>query len=252
MKDFLPENFETKKHCKSIRKKIYNAALLSKKESATGFFLPETCRKNDQCQSGLCPLCMRRFRSGFLRFANDQNLHKREWLLVTIFVDGWTMAPGDFSPFGELKNNNIIRRLIQGIRRLGIPDTLIFGCIETVLKIKANIPIEKPFHLHLMVSGPQKPQLIKCIKKCIPLVRTGVPVRCDHVQSTKADFIKAASYIMKQSFWKRSESADGHKALQYPTQHQLAELGSNMGAHDVGKRFFYIGIKTSGRKFILT
>lgn len=252
MKDFLPKRFETKKFCKDRRDLIYGAALLPLEGNVPGFTLPQVCRKNERCQSGLCPICMRRFRYGFLRFADNQNLHKREWFLVTIFVEGWTIAPGDFSQFGELKNNTIVRRLIQSIRRLGVPDTLLFGCIETVLKIKANVPVGKPFHLHLMVSGPQKPQLIKCIKKCIPLVSAGVPVRCDHVKNTKPDFIKAASYTMKQPFWKRSESADGHKALQHPTQYQLSELGSNMGAHAIGERFFYLGMKASGSKFILT
>lgn len=252
MKYYLPTGFETKKFCKSLRHKAYSAATLPKTRSYTGFNLPEECKKEKRCRSGLCPICMRSFRSKFMCFAEDQKFHERQWYFVTIFVDGWTVQPEDYSPFGQLKKNEDIHSLLNKIRKLKAPDTLLFGCIETVYKTKDNLPIGKPFHLHLMVSGLSKLELMECIKKCITLSSEAVPLRCDLVKDTKEDFIKSASYVIKQPFWKRSESADGFKKLQTPGLLELAELGSNLGAHAVGERFFYIGMKFAGSKLIMT
>lgn len=252
MKHYLPARFEEKDFCKLRRSETLIASIKSRIQSGTGFNFPEVCRKKERCLSGLCHVCMRRFRSNFLRFAINQKFHEREWHLVTIFVDGWTVAPNDFSPFGQLKNNKIILRLLQRIRRLKISDTLLFGCIETVFKTRNNTPLGKPFHIHLMVSGPSKLDLQQCIKECVPLANEAVPLRCDPVRHIREDFIKATSYIIKQPFWKRSESAAGSKRLQSPKILELAELGSNLGAHDVGERFFYIGMKFVGGKLMMT
>ncbi|RBO97235.1 hypothetical protein DFR47_10216 [Pseudochrobactrum asaccharolyticum] len=246
--DYLPEAFETFGSTKERRKKIRKAVLALDNKVK----MEKKCSIDNRCHSGFCPTCLRLLRKKFLRFVQREELAKREWYMVTVFVEGWTKPAGDFEPFGELKNNPIIKKFLKQLRKVGQPDMLLFGSIETVFKVRDNKPIGKPFHLHMLISGASKEQIRVSVRKTIPRPTIGVPLRIDHVQQTAKDLVRSSSYILKQTFWLRSESKKGFKKLESPKPQQLAELLSNLGTHQWGDRFFYIGIRFCYGKFSIT
>lgn len=250
---YLPNSFETFLFTKYWRKLIKKAIKKIPPELASEVTMPSKCLKGSRCKSGFCPTCIRNLRRRLLKFTIENRLYEREWHLVTVLVDGWTKNPGDFSQFGELKKHPIIKRFLLGLHRLRRSNLFLIGSIETVFKVKMNTPAGKPFHLHMLISGLTKKEIGNQIKRRIPLSEDRVPVRIDAVGNTKKDFIDTASYVVKQTFWRQSKSKDsGSGWLQKPKENEFAELMCNLGTHNCGDRFFFIGMKYHYGKFSLT
>lgn len=250
---FLPAGFETESTCEEQRATVAKVKGQLAKELGIKIAFPRECSEFDPCESGLCPVCFRRLRKTFLRFAADESFHERSWLLATIFVEGWTTAPGDHSHFGPLKGQRVIKNLLQRIRRLDRSDTVAFGSIETVYKTVANEPVGKPFHIHLMASGMSELDLKRCIES-VPLDTTvALPLVVDAVSPLRHEFIKAASYPVKQPFWKKSypDAASKGGIPQWPKAGELAELIANMGAHALTGRLFFLGMRFDRGSFRL-
>lgn len=252
---YLPANFEKRKSCKEQRLKVENAIEIAQNLTQKKFPFSKNCIKSEKCNSGFCPVCCRSLRHKLLRFAHEQNWQERNWLFVTIFVEGWTISPQDYTCFGNLRDNKTIKNLKQRIRRLNQPNTLVFGSIETVFKTISNTPAGKPFHLHLMVSGIDKTALEACIRKALNVDSSvAIPLLIKEVKKTTSDFARVASYTFKQPLWKKSYSGlnDVHGKKQYPKTREMAELIANMGAHASSERLILMGLRFHGGTFQIT
>jgi hypothetical protein len=212
------------------------------------------CRSAAPCKSGLCPSCIRQLRVSLLDFLDDQKLYERRWHFVTIRVAGWTIAPGDHRPFGPLRDHHLVENLRTKLRRMAIPDLLVFGSIETVYNTVGNVPCGKPFHLHLMIAGLTKVQIEEAVRATIPLSDDPVPLDIVPVPATYPDFARAASYAFKQPVQKRSkrDGEDRRGKLRWPQAAELRELLSNLGVHGWTERLILMGIRCDGGRFRLT
>lgn len=250
----LPKMFEPFKSTKIDRRKIKRVLrdlpLPIKKE----IDFPSRCHKGQRCLSGLCPTCMRNFRRKFLRFAHQERLASLRWSFVTVLIDGWTIKAGVYDNFGPLKDHAIIKQILQRFRRLQQPRLILFGSIETVYQKLDSDPIGKPFHLHMMISGASKKAIHKCLNVPESLSTTSaIPIHVKLVGSTYDDFVRAASYTIKQPFWEqRKSSKSKFKPRRFPTRLALGELLSNYGQHHIGGRTFYIGIRYQHSQFSFT
>lgn len=251
---YLPSQFETLTTCQKQRLEVIKSIHLSNKYTNKPAHIPEICEVDEMCNSGLCSVCCRSVRSKLLRFIHEQEWHQLNWLFTTVFVDGWTKAPGDYSVFENLRTHKDIKNLKQRIHRLKKPNTLVFGSIETLFKTVNNNPTGKPFHLHLMVSGVDEQNLERCIRAALPVDRCAAfPIITKVVKSTSSDFIQSASYAFKLPFWKRSyiDFNDANGKKQFPKPAELAELIANLGAHAVSERLILLGMRFHSGKFKL-
>lgn len=212
------------------------------------------CRNAQPCRSGLCPKCIRQLRVQLLNFLEDEQLHHRDWYLVTIRVEGWKVAPGDCTQFEALRDHRLIENLLTRFRRMRLPGLLIFGSIETVHITVANVPVEKPFHLHLMISGATAEQIQAAIRATIPLDPTDVrPLLIDPVQPTRKDFFRAASYAFKHPLQKKSKrSAEDHGRRQSLRAAERRELMQNLGVHGWTGRLVLLGLRCDVGVFRVT
>jgi hypothetical protein len=251
--DYLTEKFEKLSLVKSWRLFVKKAMSKIPSEYADTVTMPDECTKSARCKSGFCPICMRLLRKKLLKFTKVKKFQCREWHLVTIVVEQWLKAPGDYTPFGKLKDQPAIKNLLLGIHRLKRPDVLLIGGIETVFNVMNNIPSGKPFHLHLMVSGLTREELGDLIKKHIPDTDLPRSIRFDPVGNSATDFSYAVSYVCKQPFWRKSRNDNsGSGWPQRPKDNEFAELMCNLGSHQWGDRFFFIGMKFHYGQFKLT
>ncbi|MGN6146518.1 MAG: hypothetical protein ACTHOP_23365 [Mesorhizobium sp.] len=193
-------------------------------------------------------------RINLLNFLWENHLDRRAWLFVTIRVEGWTVAPGDMRRFGKLRDHHLIEAFLTRLRRLGRPEILVFGSIETVYGVVGNIPRGKPFHLHLMITGLTAEELETLIRAAFPLSVTDVaPLDVQAVESTVADFVGVASYAFKLPFWKKSSVTPSSKPKrQWPKAAELRELISNLGVHGWTGRLILQGLRCDGGKFRLS
>ncbi|KAB2699916.1 hypothetical protein [Brucella lupini] len=251
--DYLTEKFENLSFVKSWRLLVKRAMSKIPSEYADTVTMPDECTKAARCKSGFCPICMRLLRKKLLKFTKVKKFQCREWHFVTIVVEQWLKAPGDYTPFGKLKDQPAIKNLLLGIHRLKRPDVLLIGGIETVFNVMNNIPSGKPFHLHLMVSGLTREELSNLIKKHIPDTHLPRSVRFDRVGDKPSDFPDAVSYVCMQPFWRKSKNDNsGSGWFQTPKSTDFAELMCNLGTHQWGDRFFFIGMKFHYGQFKLT
>jgi len=252
-RDYLTAKFEKLSFVKSWRLLVKKAMSKIPSEYADTVTMPDECTKVARCKSGFCPICMRLLRKKLLKFTKVNNFQCREWHFVTIVVERWLKAPGNYTPFGKLKDQPAIKNLLLGIHRLKRPDVLLIGGIETVFNVMNNIPSGKPFHLHLMVSGLTREELGDLIRKHIPDTDLPRSIRFDPVGNSATDFSDAVSYVCKQPFWRRSKNDNsGSGWFQTPKSTDFAELMCNLGTHQWGDRFFFIGMKFHYGQFKLT
>lgn len=210
------------------------------------------CSATRPCRSGLCAVCVRRLRMRLLDFLAGEHLNDLQWHFVTIRVAGWKMAPGDNRPFGRLREHRLIENLTTKLRRLKKPRLMVFGSIETVYNVVANVPDGKPFHLHLMASGVSEAEIDEAVRATIPLSADIVPLDIRTVEATDADFFEAASYAFKQPLMKRSKMRpEDRGALQRPKAAERRELISNVGVHGWLGRLILIGIRCDRGQFRL-
>lgn len=137
----LSPDFESIKACKQYRHRASAAAPASKQ------YLAEKCSPKKRCNSGLCPLCIRALRVRLVEFLHQEKLQERKWFFVTAYIRGWTKKPGDLRRFGQLGSHPQIRAFVQRLRRLNVPDLMLFGAIETVWRKNDNIATGKPFQM---------------------------------------------------------------------------------------------------------
>ncbi len=253
--DFFFENFtkfETVEACEKRRKLVLAADDWRVDNGLDSGLVPLSCDEAAPCGSGLCPLCMRRARRNGFCLAYERHLFEPGWLFVTVFIDGWTVPPGDHTPFGPLRDNPVIHRLRQAIRRTGVRDILVIGAIETVYKVVANRPVGKPFHIHFLIRGLLEHRVRGLMENHLPLdLSVPRPVDVQIAGMTEAKFLSRLSYVFKQPFWKASkaDSGDLERLLQWPKKHELAELISTLGAHPVYGRLFVISTSEPAFRF---
>ena len=255
MPNWLPLGFERGSSARAMRRKV-RAALRRHPVKYEGKRMQlGRCLAEDPCHSGLCPSCLRGLRRGLLRFLSHQRLHRREWYLVTIRVAGWTKAVGDYTPFGPLREHPAIKAYLGRLRRQGHADLVLFGSIETVFKTVANKAVGKPFHLHFMISGASKADINEAVRSTFKLDRsTRRALDVERVDPGRVNFVRAASYVFKQPYWKKShrtfKSRDGWR--QFPKPNELAELISNLGAHPWNGRLIMVGMRFDQGVFRMT
>lgn len=252
--EYLPGGFEDFAQTKSERRKIRRTLRELPREIARRINFSSRCHKGARCLSGLCPTCNRNYRRSFLRFARDNELASLRWNFVTIIVDGWDVELGDYTTFSDLRDHPLIERMLQRLRRLARPGLLVFGSIENVYKTVDGVPVGKVFHLHMMVSGLSRKTIRECLS--IPEVLSAPsdrPVLIRSVRRETRDFVKSASYAIKQPFFEeRRSSTSSRKFRRFPTKLALGELLSNYGSHPVGARAFFIGFRCDQGHFSLT
>lgn len=246
--NILPPKFESVAKCRKFRSLALAAAPTSKQ------FLAEKCSPKKRCNSGLCPLCIRALRVRFCEFLHEERLRERQWFFVTVFIRGWTKKPGDMRLFGRLGSHPEIKAFVQRLRRMKAPTLILMGAIETVWRANRNVATGKPFHLHFMVSGPSEAQ-IKLAASGFDLERSGdsSPLRVEAVPPSWDDFRNAATYTVKQTFWKYSYHGEPpRKRRAFPNQKELTELISNLGPHPVHGRLVFVGMRYEHGRFRLT
>lgn len=252
--DYLPSGFEDFTKTKIERRKIRRTLRKLPREIARRIDFSSRCHKGARCLSGLCPTCNRNYRRSFLRFARENDLASLRWNFVTVIVDGWDVELGDYSTFSDLRDHPLIERILQRFRRLARPGLLVFGSIENVYKTVDGAAVGKTFHLHMMVSGLSRETIRQCIS--IPEVLSAPsdrPVLIRSVRREARDFVKSASYAIKQPFFEqRTFSNSSRKFRRFPTKLALGELLSNYGSHPVGSRVFLIGFRCDQGHFSLT
>lgn len=251
---YLPARFESFEKTKSERRKIQNTLRDLPHNIAQCIDFQSRCHKRSRCLSGLCPTCNRNYRRSFLRFARDEKLADLRWYFVTVIVHGWDIPPGDYTPFGDLRDHSVIQRILQRFRRAAKPGLLVFGSIESSCKTEDSVPTGKAFHLHLMVSGFSKKAIRDCLNISEVLTApSDKPVLIKTVGREPLHFIKSASYAIKQPFFEhRTFSNSSRKFRRFPTKLALGELLSNYGSHSVGARAFFIGVRCDQGHFSLT
>lgn len=252
----VPAKFESLEQARRERKLIRDAidGLHSDVSDPVMFF--ETCAKYGRCSSGLCPVCERLFRLRLIRFLTDNNLRKLRWYMVTVIVKNWKIAPGDFTRFGSLNDNQVVKNICRALSstKTNTP-VLAFGSVETVFNLVDNEPYAKPFHIHLMVSGLARNAIRKAIGETGVLCdEANKPLEVRRVKPSVTSFLRAATYVCKQPLKQRRKTSDpgaqyGHHEFPY-TRH-LGELISNYGDINTGDRWVSIGINYSHDQFQL-
>lgn len=246
--NILPPKFESVATCRKYRRAALGAA------PTTKHYLAEKCSTKKRCNSGLCPLCIRALRMRFVEFLHQEALHERKWFFVTAYIRGWTKKPGDMRAFGRLRDNLEIKAFVRRLRHLKVPNFMLIGAIETVWRTIDNEATGKPFHLHFMISGPSEPQ-IKQAARGFDLDRSakGQPLRVEAVPPGWEDFRNAATYTVKQPFWKYSYHGEpSRKKRAFPNRRELHELISNLGPHPVSGRLAFVGMRYDHGRFRLT
>ncbi|ESZ50921.1 DUF927 domain-containing protein [Mesorhizobium sp. RSR565B] len=244
----LPPNFETINACAEYRREALAAAPI------TDPYLAEKCSPKKRCNSGLCPLCIRALRVRLVEFLDQERLDKHQWFFVTAYMRGWTKKPGDVRAFGQLGSHPAIKAFIQRLHRVTVPEPLmLFGAIETVWRANDNKPTGKPFHLHFMISGRSEDQIKKAARGFDRDTLVQTPVRVDPVKAGWEDFRDAATYTVKQPFWKYSYYGLGpRKKRQFPNRQELGELICNLGPHGTAGRLVFAGMQYKHGRFELT
>ncbi len=242
--------FETLARCESRRVDVLKALTCDDGTSP----LPAECTKANRCESGFCPVCIRKLRIRLLNFARRKRLHELEWFCATIRFDNWNIAPGDCSPFGKLRDHRLIKGVIRNLSRQPGPPLLVIGGIETVYVTIENKPVAKPFHVHLMISGRSEEQVMKAVgKRATRTVDNPFPCLLVTPGPTFADFLKAISYSFKQPFWKKSKRHDTDRGKsQFPKASELRELAGNYGVHGWNGRLVLCGVRMIKVRFELT
>lgn len=251
LQSFVAEAMESFADCCKHRAKVVVAM------ERTGVSDPrkiKRCRVGRRCRSGLCPVCVRLLRRKLLRFAVRSNFDRRDWYFVTIFVGGWTKAPGDMMPFGKLRDHRLIENLKRQLRRTAEGPLIVIGSIETQYSVVDNVPRGKPFHLHLMISGASARMISGAVATCLPPDPKVVQsVRIRRVGPTIEDLLRALTYAFKQPFWKKSKREGMTIARrQWPKPAELAELIANLGVHGWAGRLILVGVRFEGGAFRLT
>lgn len=245
--NILPSKFESVATCRRYRRAVLAAA------PTTKHYLAEKCTPKKRCNSGLCPLCIRALRERFVEFLHQERLHEREWFFVTAYIQGWTKKPGDLRAFGKLSTNPAIKAFVQRLRRLELPNLVLFGAIETVWRTNENKATGKPFHLHFMISGPSETQVKEAADRFGLDTIVRAPLKVVAVPRCWEDFRNAATYTVKQPFWKYSYHGLGpRKKRQFPNRRELGELICNLGPHSTAGRLAFAGMQYKHGRFELT
>lgn len=270
--EYLPKDFESLELVKSFRKCLLRGLELNKAKgslSRTEIKLPERCTKEIRCYSGLCPICHRLFRLKFLKFCSAKYLFERDWVQITIRRQLWTMKGGDFQPFytfmgqDRLKNVREIVNLTQTFSRHHAKKTnqeplLIVGSVETTYDITNSSKVQKPFHVHLMVSGLSLVEINKVtdklsrkLRKLEPDLPRPVDVRNVGPKVTGAK--TALSYVIKQPYWRVSKNEKNPRGRkQSPKPNDFAELANNFGPlklSGLDSRIYFKGLEFRRGKF---
>ena len=237
-RSWLP-NFETKHYCKILRRKVVNAGRKLEFECEE----ISTCAPNSRCRSGLCPDCVRLARRYLLDFASHRRLFRLKWHIVTIRVEGWTKRAGDMSAFGPLGQRADVSDFLDRLRRKRPKGLLVIGGIETVYTTVANMPVGKPFHLHLLISGPSQAQIKAVAVRSFKLdkaIKNNPDIK--QVKEGPGNFFRAFTYAFKQPLVKKSKRHHDEPGVrQSPKSNELRELMANYGEHSVEDRLILEG-----------
>ncbi|WP_313526281.1 DUF927 domain-containing protein, partial [Shinella sp.] len=237
-RSWLP-NFETKHYCKMLRRKVVNAGRKLEFECEE----ISTCAPNRRCHSGLCPDCVRLARRYLLDFASHRRLFRLKWRIVTIRVVGWTKRAGDMSAFGPLGQRADVGEFLDRLRRKCPKGLLAIGGIETVYTTVANQPVGKPFHLHLLISGPSQAQIKAAAMRSFKLdkaIKNNPDIK--PVKEGSGNFFRAFTYVFKQPLVKKSKRHHDEPGVrQSPKSNELRELMANYGEHKVEDRLILEG-----------
>jgi len=255
--DYLPVNFESLEKVRKQRTTVLNT--IKKLPSGINERIPFSAVCNDAhpCKSGLCPVCHRTFREVSLKCMDEQNLSELLWYHSIIVIKNWLLEPEDDRLFGDLKSNRAVKQLVQLLQRrakkLNKHTLLIFGSVETAYDIIGDEHVGKGFHVHMMISGLARLDIADCIKRSGLLCDKAYnPLVIKRVKRTKEDFVRAASYAIKQPFRQTTrEFADSKPRHKFPTVPILGELIANYGAHPIGGRTFYTGFNFRNNRFEL-
>jgi len=245
--DYLPVSFESAETVQKQRRTVLNAfkKLPPKFQHRVGF--QSECETGDSCKSGLCPVCHRDFRETCLKCMDEHCLSELRWYHAIIVVEDWLIAPTDYRWFGDLKKNNAVKQLVQLLqrraRKLNKQTFLLFGSVETAYDVVGDEHMGKGFHIHMMISGLAKSDISDCINRSGLLCSNAHnPLVIRTVLRTKTDFVRAASYAIKQPFRQTTRQfAHSKPRHKFPSVAILGELLANYGAHPVGGRTFYTG-----------
>ena len=252
---WLPERFESSAVTLAMRKRARAATV----KLAVDFDGPKirlgTCTRKNRCRSGLCPICVRRLRIKLMRFLDRGGLSARQWWHVTIKVADWTIAPGDVSPFGALRDRSEIKAFAGRLRRVSLGTLVLLGSVEVVFKTVANRPVGKVFHAHFVVSGVTKSQISDAARNSFkPDLDAPRPFDIQPVGHEQSDFVRVASYSFAQPYWKTAYVDEGSRRgiSQFPKTNELAELIGNLGPHPWNGRLIMIGMRFDRGTFRLT
>ncbi|MFK3666022.1 hypothetical protein ACI2JN_12310 [Ochrobactrum teleogrylli] len=252
----VPAKFESLEQARRERSLICNAVDSLQKDVNDLVMFFETCAEYGRCSSGLCPVCERLFRLRLIRFLTQNNLRKLRWYMVTVIVENWNVAPGDFTRFGSLNNHPVVKKICRALSstKTNTP-VLAFGSVETVFNLVDNEPYAKPFHIHLMVSGLARNAIRRTIRETSVLCdEANKPLEVRRVKPSVTSFLRAATYVCKQPLKQRRKTSDpgaGYGHHEFPYTRYLGELISNYGDINTGDRWVSIGINYTHDQFQL-
>lgn len=255
--DYLPVRFESPEKVRKQRKTVLNAFKKLPPEIQDRVAFPTVCDDGHPCKSGLCPVCQRAFRETALKCMDELNLSDLLWYHSTIVIKNWLIEPKNNRWFGDLKSNKAVKQLVQLLQRrakkLNKHTLLIFGSVETAYDIIDDEHVGKGFHVHMMISGLAKSDIADCIKRSGLLCdKAHNPFVIKRVKRTKENFVRVASYAIKQPFRQTTRQfAHSKPRHKFPTVPILRELIANYGAHPIGGRTFYTGFNFRNNRFEL-
>jgi hypothetical protein len=160
-----------------------------------------SCRGQDKCLSGACPLCQRRVR---LRLAGHIAQHVQsdwaDWSTVTIVSDDYRYSVGHLSSFDPKKMKD---RLRQQLQRSAISDVPVYGGIDIDFDVGTQRFVP---HLYLIVRAGRK-ACREAFERFYPATRAiRRPVVTRRVKHAEA--LSPATYMLKSLFNERKPGRD--------------------------------------------
>ena len=147
------------------------------------------------------------------------------------------------SAFGPLGQRADVGEFLDRLRRKRPKGLLVIGGIETVYTTVANLPVGKPFHLHLLISGPSQAQIKAAAVRSFKLdkaIKNNPDIKS--VKDGLGNFFRAFTYAFKQPLVKKSKRYHDEPGVrQSPKSNELRELMANYGEHRVEDRLILEG-----------
>lgn len=200
------------------------------------------CRRGHRCNSGGCRICLRLFRTKYVRAVAPQLMFGK-WYAVSLVADHWALGVGELERFDVNAVKDCIRKQIE---RSEIADCVVIGALDIAVQAFSNRASKIRLHFYFFVRHNDKAAIKRAFKRLYPAgPDTRKPLQIRKVQQTQEDVLKASSYSFKSRFNQRMPCIDfrGNASTRdrEVSIEQLAELHAYLHLTGFRKRIFYRG-----------